>query len=78
MNFKKVKAIIEFYKKNFQDISNMEIYKWRAVNHFQANWDIEAEDFAAMLEASLSRTQNLLTSMNYSLWQNKSYEIRKS
>lgn len=65
MNLKKVKAIIEFYKKNFHDISNMEIYKWRAVKHFQESWDIETKDFAEMLENSLGLTGNLLTSLNY-------------
>lgn len=53
------------YKKEFDRISQEEIYKWRAVQHFQNNWNIEAVDFAAMLKESLSETRNLLVSGNY-------------
>jgi len=41
-----------------------EKYKWEAVKHFQDNWDVNASDFAAMLEKSLAKTYNLLASMN--------------
>jgi len=41
-----------------------EIYKWKAVKCFQDNWDIEAEDFLAMVKASLAQTYNLLASQN--------------
>jgi 5-methylcytosine-specific restriction protein B len=34
------------------------------VKHFQDNWDINAPDFAEMLERSLSKTYNLLASTN--------------
>jgi hypothetical protein len=34
------------------------------VKHFQDNWDLDAEDFPAMLSRSLSKTENLLASMN--------------
>ncbi len=37
-----------------------EQYKWVAVQTFQDNWDLEAEDFADMLEKSLKDTGNLL------------------
>lgn len=53
------------YKEEFDRISQEEIYKWRAVQHFQNNWDIKAVDFAAMLKESLSKTRNLLVSGNY-------------
>lgn len=65
MNLQKVKEIIEFYKKHFYAISKEEIYKWQAVKHFQDNWNIDAENFAEMLEDSLSRAKNLLVSVNY-------------
>lgn len=35
-----------------------------AVRHFQNNWDVNASDFAAMLERSLAKTGNLLASLN--------------
>lgn len=53
------------YKQNF--VSNQwgnEKYKWEAVKIFQNNWDVNAANFAAMLTLSLSKTYNLLASMN--------------
>ncbi len=41
-----------------------EKYKWEAVKCFQDNWKIDAPDFAEMLTLSLSKTYNLLASMN--------------
>ena len=41
-----------------------EKYKWQAVKWFQDNWDIDAPDFAAMLDNALSKTENLLNSRN--------------
>ena len=41
-----------------------EKYKWEAVKHFQDNWDINAPDFAEMLERALAKTYNLLASLN--------------
>ncbi len=42
-----------------------EKYKWEAVKWFQDNWDIDAVDFAGMLELSLKLTDNLMGSNNY-------------
>lgn len=42
-----------------------EKYKWQAIEWFRKNWKIEASDFAAMLETSLDKAYNLLTSGNY-------------
>lgn len=41
-----------------------EKFKWIAVKHFQDNWDIDAPDFASMLDKALGKTENLLTSFN--------------
>ena len=41
-----------------------EKYKWEAVKWFQDHWDINANDFSDMLSKSLSKTFNLLASMN--------------
>lgn len=38
--------------------------KWEAVKCFQVNWDVNADDFAAMLTKALSQTGNLLASVN--------------
>ena len=58
---------IAFYKDNFSKCWEDEKYKWIAVEHFQDTWDIDAVDFAGMLEESLSLTYtvNLLQGRNY-------------
>ncbi len=52
------------YKEDFASRWGEENYKWRAVKCFQDNWDINASDFSGMLEKSLEKTYNLLTSLN--------------
>lgn len=57
---------LEEYKKEFDGYGwKKERYKWVAIQHFQDNWDINAKDFHKMLEVSLSKTENLLTSLNH-------------
>lgn len=58
-------AVLASYKRDFaQKYWPNERYKWEAVKFFQDNWDIHAADFSAMLTLSLSKTYNLLVSMN--------------
>ncbi len=66
INTNRLKEVLIEYKKVFtsQQWPN-EKYKWEAVRWFQDNWDINAADFAEMLNTSLGRTMNLLTSVNY-------------
>ena len=53
------------YKKVFvSERWNNEKYKWEAVKWFQDNWNIEAADFAEMLDRSLKKAGNLLDSKN--------------
>lgn len=42
-----------------------EKYKWEAITRFQDNWDIDAEDFAGMLDRALLPTNLLSSSMYY-------------
>ena len=65
MNTQKTLKYIELYKRNFDRIHDMEIYKWKAVKKFQDSFDINAENFSEMLAESLSLTQNLLSAGNY-------------
>ena len=52
--------VLEAYKKEFVSKNwNEEKYKWEAVKWFQENWNIEAADFAEMLDRSLKKTANL-------------------
>ena len=56
------------YKASFAEHrlgDDSEIYKWKAVKCFQDNWDIDAQDFSAMLKSSLAKTYNLLSSAQF-------------
>ena len=55
-----IREVLARYKSDFAKYWEDEKYKWIAVQHFQENWNIEAEDFAAMLKESFSQTYNLL------------------
>lgn len=55
--------ILSQYKKDFPgQWWTQEKYKWEMVQWFQQHWDIEAEDFAAMLTKAMKKTDNLLAS----------------
>lgn len=65
INHSKLNDVLSYYKKDFvQKQWPDEKYKWEAIKCFQDNWDINASDFAEMLTRSLSKTDNLLASMN--------------
>ena len=64
-NHNRLKDVLVEYKRNF--VSKQwgdEKYKWEAVKCFQDNWDVNANDFAEMLNRSLNKTSNLLASIN--------------
>ena len=65
LNINALETIIKDYKQDFKRIHADEIYKWKAVKHFQDNWDIKADDFPAMLNTSLGKAYNLLDSRNF-------------
>lgn len=65
MDYKLLDTIIIGYKKKFSNYRKDELYKWKAIQCFQDNWDIDAIDFASMLEKSLNDSNNLLNSFNY-------------
>ncbi len=61
----RLQDVLVKYKQNFVSTQwGNEKYKWEAVKFFQDNWDVNAVNFAAMLTLSLSKTYNLLASMN--------------
>ena len=60
----KLADVLVAYKKDFVSKQwDKEKYKWEAVKWFQDNWDVNATDFAEMLNRSLDKTSNLLTSL---------------
>lgn len=63
INKEKLRQVIAEYKKFFlQYFVKQESFKWRAVQVFQDNWDIEADDFAAMFKRATSVAKDLLGS----------------
>lgn len=65
LNYEILRDVIEEYKKDFVPMEwKKESYKWEAVKWFQDHWDVNAPDFADMLNQSLAKTYNLLTSAN--------------
>lgn len=65
INNERLSQIEEAYVKYLPDFFVGEKYKWIAVRHFQKNWNIEAADFAGMLDQALGKTFNLLASGYY-------------
>ena len=65
INNEKLSRIEEAYIKYLPDFFVGEKYKWVAIQHFQKYWNIEAADFAGMLDQSLGKTYNLLASGYY-------------
>ena len=65
MRIETVKRYIEEYKRQFNRVHNLEIYKWHAIKQFQDNFDINSKDFYSNLEISLEKSDNLLVSHNY-------------
>ena len=62
----RLKEVLVQYKQNFvSKLWGEEKYKWEAVKWFQDNWDVNAPDFAEMLDRSLEKTCNLPASNTY-------------
>ena len=62
----RLKDALAKYKQHFvSQIWDKEKYKWVAVKWFQDNWDVNAPDFAEMLNRALDKAFNLLSSTNY-------------
>ena len=62
----KFEELIFDYKKYKAEKPHLdEFYKYEAIQHFQDNWDIEAPDFASMLDLALKKQVNLLYQLSY-------------
>ncbi len=60
-----IRKVISHYKQHFTEADQNERYKWEAIGWYKKHWDINASDFAAMLEVAFSKTENLLASGMY-------------
>ena len=58
-------AVAEYKKRFVQTQWPDEKYKWEMVKCFQVNWDVNADDFAAMLAKSLAKAAAILNAANY-------------
>ena len=59
--------LIEQYKGFVREDHNRpELYKWRNVQHYQEQFDLEADDFHASLKNALSKAQNLVYQLSLS------------
>ena len=66
INQEKLQCLINAYKTEFPHYIEAELYKWRAIAHFQKNWDINAPNFTEMLKRALNfKDDNLLTGAMY-------------
>ena len=45
IDLNKYNSLLEAYKKDFKNLIKLELYKWKDIKHFQAHWDIDAENF---------------------------------
>lgn len=61
----RIKEIISAYKADFARINEEERYKWEAVRHYKAHWDIDAKDFGTMFSEAFKLADNLLVSNRY-------------
>ena len=59
INHDKLKVIEIAYLKYLPDYWSGESFKWKAIQHFQKHWDIEAEDFAHFMDKQMLRNANL-------------------
>jgi hypothetical protein len=74
INSEKLKHVLNAYRKDFHKKDenknnkshwDCEKYKWVAVNHFQKNWNIDADNFVEMFKEATVKCYNLLDSQNY-------------
>lgn len=49
INQEKLRFLIEAYKADFSKNIENEIYKWKAIAHFQKHWNINAANFRQVL-----------------------------
>jgi hypothetical protein len=70
MNKQRLSLLLNNYIKNFSLIEkeHRETYKWVAIQHFQDNFDVDAENFAEMLRVSTAKSENLIDATTQPLY----------
>ena len=66
INLTKLQSLIDAYKADFSKNIENEIYKWKAIAHFQKHWDVNAANFTDMLKLAFGfDPDNLLIGAMY-------------
>lgn len=61
-----VNELISLYKEiKRQNGHDDEFYKYEAIQHFQKNWKIDADEFSAMLKKAIEKQTNLMYNLAY-------------
>lgn len=61
----KIKNIIALYKDDFIRINKEERFKWEAIHTYKKVWNINAENFASMIDSAFRNHGTLLRAGNY-------------
>jgi len=61
MNTDNLNLILRNYIDRFDQLDQGETYKWVAVQHFQKNWNIDADDFGSMFKNAVQATYNMIS-----------------
>lgn len=61
----KLHVVLLAYKEKLPMHWEKEKYKWKAIEHFRNNWDVNAQDFCSMFLEATSEVDNLLASMRF-------------
>ena len=63
MNKDNLEQLIHNYMEKYDllnDAEHDEIYKWKAVNHFQKYWDLDTDEFGEMFKQAMEKSFNLI------------------
>lgn len=61
----RIHFVIDHYKEHFDAVNQGERYKWEAIAWYKKHWEIDAPNFAQMLEEAFGKAKNLLASAMY-------------
>lgn len=59
IDLNKYNSLLDAYKRDFKENIKLELYKWRDIKSFQESWNIDADNFLAMLDKALPKSNYL-------------------
>lgn len=60
LNVMLFRLIVKYIELIGSDLGKSELYKWKAIQHFQKTWNIEASDFQGMFKEAFKFRENLM------------------